>query len=94
MPILEDPEGHETAALARLVPSFAGRRVLEIGCGDGRLTRRYAAGAASVIAIDPEAESIDRLRAALPFVEARAAGIAALDLPPRSVDVAILSWSL
>lgn len=94
MPILEDPEGREIAALARLVPSFAGCRVLEIGCGDGRLTRRYASGAGSVIAIDPKAESIDRLRAALPFVEARAVGIEALDLPPRSLDVAIFSWSL
>lgn len=94
MTILEDPERHEVAALARMVPSFAGLRVLEIGCGDGRLTRRYAAGARSIIAIDPKAEAIAALRAALPEVDARAIGIAALDLPPHSVDVAIFSWSL
>jgi SAM-dependent methyltransferase len=94
MPILEDPDGHELAALARLVPTFAGRRVLEIGAGDGRLTRRYASGAASVIAIDPKPDAIARLRAALPFVDARALGIASLDLPPQSVDIALFSWSL
>ena len=90
MAIHEDPEQHEVAALARMVPSFAGLRVLEIGCGDGRLTQRYAARAGSVIAIDPD----EALRAAMPAVDARAIGIDMLDLPPHSVDVAIFAWSL
>jgi len=34
-----DPEGVETRALARLAP-VDGLRVLELGCGDGRLTFR------------------------------------------------------
>ena len=41
MAIEEDPEAHELEAL-RTVVSFEGRRVLEIGCGDGRLTMRLA----------------------------------------------------
>ena len=94
MAIHEDPEQHEVAALARMVPSFAGLRVLEIGCGDGRLTQRYAARAGSVIAIDPKEASIEALRAAMPAVDARAIGIDMLDLPPHSVDVAIVAWSL
>jgi 2-polyprenyl-3-methyl-5-hydroxy-6-metoxy-1,4-benzoquinol methylase len=94
MAISEDPEAHEVAALARLVPSFAGLRVLEIGCGDGRLTRRYAPQAASVIAIDPSAGSVAALRAEQPAVDARAVGIEDLELPPGSIDVAIFSWSL
>ena len=40
-----DPEGAELAALGKLV-DFAGLHVLEVGCGDGRLTWRYADGAA------------------------------------------------
>lgn len=94
MALVEDPEGNESRALARMVPSFAGLRVLEIGCGDGRVTRLYANGAASVTAIDPKSESIDALRAELPHVDARAIGIEDLDLPPHSIDIAIFSWSL
>ena len=94
MTLIEDPEGNESRALSRMVPSFAGLRVLEIGCGDGRVTRLYAGSAASVVAIDPKSDSVDALRAEFPAVDARAVGIAALDLPPHSVDVAIFSWSL
>ena len=94
MTIVEDPEQHETSALARVVPSFAGLRVVEIGCGDGRLTRRYAAGAASVIAIDSDADAIEALRSDLPRVDARAVGIEAFVYRPRAADVVIFSWSL
>jgi len=94
MAIHEDPEQHEDRALSRLIPSFRGLRVLEIGAGDGRITRKYARQAASIIAIDPKAEEIDLLRAALPAIDARAIGINDLQLPPHSVDVAIFSWSL
>lgn len=94
MALVEDPERNESAALARMVPVFAGLRVLEIGCGDGRVTRLYAGSAAAVVAIDPKAESIEALRVEWPSVDARGVGIQDLDLPPRSVDVAIFSWSL
>jgi 2-polyprenyl-3-methyl-5-hydroxy-6-metoxy-1,4-benzoquinol methylase len=94
MALTEDPEGNEVRALERMVPSFAGLRVLEIGCGDGRVTRHFAADARSVVAIDPDADAIEALTAEWPAVDARAIGIAALHLPPRSVDVAIFSWSL
>ena len=94
MALIEDPERHEAAALSRMVPSFAGLRVLEIGCGDGRVTRLFAVTAASVIAIDPKADSIEDFRDRFPNVDARAIGIGQLDLPPHSIDVAIFSWSL
>ena len=94
MAVREDPEYNEDRALARLIPSFRGLRVLEIGAGDGRITRKFADVAASVIAIDPKVEDIAALRAALPRVDARPVGIGDLQLPRRSVDVAIFSWSL
>ena len=94
MAIDEDPEGHEIVALDALVPSFALRRVVEIGCGDGRLTRRYAGAAASVIAIDPDAEAVAELAAELPDVDARAIGIDQLVLPAESVDIVLFAWSL
>jgi ubiquinone/menaquinone biosynthesis C-methylase UbiE len=94
MAIVEDPEGDEVAALAAVVPTFASRCVLEIGCGDGRLTRRYAGTAGSVIAIDPDAKAIASLRRELPQVDARATGIEDLRLPDHSIDIVLFAWSL
>lgn len=94
MPVVEDPEAQEIEALARVQPSFAGLRVLEIGAGDGRLTRRYAAGAASIVAIDPEPDDVAALRAELPEVDARVTGVESLDLADASVDLVLFAWSL
>ena len=43
MAIQCDPEEHEITALVALLPDLRRSRVVEVGCGDGRLTRRYAA---------------------------------------------------
>jgi len=94
MAIVEDPDGHELVALQRMQPSFAGLRVLEIGAGDGRLTRRYAEGAASIVAIDPEEDDIAALREDLPQVDARAIGVESLVLPDAQIDVVLFAWSL
>ena len=76
-----------------------GLRVLELGCGDGRLTFRYAQKAASVLAVDPDAEAIERARAALPpeladTVTFAVSGAEEVDAPRASFDLALFSWSL
>jgi ubiquinone/menaquinone biosynthesis C-methylase UbiE len=93
-----DPEGAETLALARLGP-VENLRVLELGCGDGRVTFRYASAARSVLAVDPDAEQIERARAARPTELARTvrfevAGAAEVDARRRSFDLALFSSSL
>ena len=65
MTVRVDPENNETHALLDLA-NFTGKRVLEVGCGDGRLTWRYADWAEHVIAIDPKADAIKRARENLP----------------------------
>ena len=100
MAVQIDPENNETRALFGLA-DFTGRRVLEIGSGDGRLTWRYADRAAHVTAIDPFADGIARARANLPnelrdrveFHHLTFADFAAASEPSR-FDSAILSWSL
>ncbi|HET8892567.1 MAG TPA: class I SAM-dependent methyltransferase [Gaiellaceae bacterium] len=93
-----DPEGAHLAALRRLA-QFDGKRVIELGCGDGRLTSPVAAEAAFVLAFDPDAERVEQARRALPpelaeRVEFRVASGLEIEVEPRSFDLALFSWSL
>src|SRR5436305_5848961 len=93
-----DPEENETRVLHDLV-DFRGKDVLEIGCGDGRMTWRYAELTRSVLGIDPNAEQIrlavDSTPEALkPVVRFEAADISETKLPLSAFHIAILSWSL
>ena len=93
-----DPEGAHLAALRRLA-DFDGRRVLEMGCGEGRLTRGIATEAASVLAFDPDAASIAEAQASFPpetadRVEFRVASAEEIEIAPGSFDLVVFSWSL
>jgi 16S rRNA A1518/A1519 N6-dimethyltransferase RsmA/KsgA/DIM1 with predicted DNA glycosylase/AP lyase activity len=96
MALLIDPEGHEIAALDALVPALDGARVIEIGCGDGRLTRRYSARARSVLAIDPDQSAVAAFRADPPpgSVDVRALAVDRLDAADGAADLVLFSWSL
>jgi ubiquinone/menaquinone biosynthesis C-methylase UbiE len=93
-----DPEGTEVSVIRELV-DFSGTDVLEVGCGDGRLTWRYAEEARSVVAMDPNEGKIERATEATPVslrskVSFVTADIAAVELSPDAYDVAILAHSL
>jgi ubiquinone/menaquinone biosynthesis C-methylase UbiE len=76
-----------------------GKRVLDLGCGDGRLAIGVAPYAREVVGVDPDAELIRSATA-----RARAAGLRnvrfavgaaqSLSFPDGSFDVVILSWTL
>ena len=92
-----DPVDQELEALTRLAGGFAGKRVLEVGCGNGRITRKYAAQAAHVDAIDPNESKIER---ALELASENEAHVhyhaLALEAFPAAepYDLVILAWSL
>jgi len=93
-----DPEGAHLAALRRLA-DFRDQRILELGCGDGRLTLGIAADAASVLAFDPDAEAVERARRFLPAelaerVTYRVASGTEIELERVSFDLVVFSWSL
>jgi ubiquinone/menaquinone biosynthesis C-methylase UbiE len=93
-----DPEGAHFAALER-VADFGGARVLEVGCGDGRLTVPVAQRAASVLAFDPDEGAVDAARQGLPTelagrVTFAAASATAIEIPRCAFDIVLFSWSL
>ena len=57
MSFQKDPQQNETKHLHQFA-NFSDRRVLEIGCGEGRLTWRYATKPAMTIAIDPDRDAL------------------------------------
>ena len=93
-----DPEGAHFSALQR-VADFADARVLEVGCGDGRLTVPVAQRAASVLAFDPDEEAVDAARQAFPAelagrVTFAVASATAIEIPRSAFDIVLFSWSL
>ncbi len=93
-----DPEGAELRSLQRAAV-FGKARVLEIGCGEGRLVFRCACDTALTVGIDPSSKyvrtAIERCPTALhqqvAFVQA-----SAMALPFRDgcFDIALFGWSL
>ena len=96
MAIELDPEEREIRALVELVPNLRGGHVVEVGCGDGRLTKRYAERAASVLAFDPDDVATAALRSDLPpgRVDVRTDTVDRVKIPEQSADVVLLSWAL
>jgi 2-polyprenyl-3-methyl-5-hydroxy-6-metoxy-1,4-benzoquinol methylase len=97
-PTILDPDGAELAALAQVV-DFSGLRVLELGCGDGRLTWRYAGATAEVLGVDPDEDAIAAARSSTPLplrerVRFEVASPVDRDEPRRHFDLAFFSWSL
>ena len=93
-----DPERNEVRALKGMA-EWRGIRVLEIGCGDGRLTRRLASLGALVDALDPDKERITAARKSLPARYAHRARYkvgSTQDLKYRkqTFDIVVFSWSL
>ncbi len=95
---IRDPEGIEIEFLQR-TGAVCGRKVIEIGCGDGRLTWRYANLAASVAGVDPDFERLAETSTArpetagepIPFSQAVAEMLPFRD---EAFESAIFAWSL
>ena len=98
MAVVIDPDGRELEALARVV-DLEGLRVLDVGCGDGRLVWRIAPAAESVLGIDVDGELIDTATRETPAqlrgkVEFRESSVVELDEPPARFDLVFFTWSL
>ena len=97
MTVQTDPERTESKYFKRYA-DLAGKRVLEIGCGDGRLTWLYAKSAARVTGIDLHRDdlrvaTIDRPADLEHKVVFTRADSIHLPFAKESFDIAILAWS-
>jgi ubiquinone/menaquinone biosynthesis C-methylase UbiE len=98
MAIRIDPERSEVRALRRAA-DWRGKRVVEIGCGDGRLTLRLAKLGALVDAVDPDRGMLRLARRSLPTrlaqaVHFRRGHAERLPFQDQTFDIAIFAWSL
>ena len=98
MTFQKDAEKHERKALYRLV-DFRDQRVLEVGCGEGRLTWEYAHLAQQVIGIDPDPDAIHVAHYDMPPELRKTTAFACasslhLPFPHERFDIALLAWSL
>ncbi len=86
----------------RLIERFVrlnGQSILEVGCGDGRLTLQYARRAATVVALDPDPASIAEAGRAstsegIRNVSFHVGSAERLHARGALFDVALFSWSL
>lgn len=93
-----DPEKNEVHAL-KAMTDWRNKRVLEIGCGNGRLTRRLADLGAQIEAIDPDRKLIAAAKKDLPGrlsdrVRFKVGSAVDLKYPKQTFDIAVFSWVL
>ncbi len=93
-----DPEDIERRFLQPYIPQFGGR-VLDIGCGDGRLTWLTARSAGLAVGMDIDMEELRNANSRHPDAFSAKVGFAAAvgEAMPFVNDVfnlAIFSWSL
>jgi 2-polyprenyl-3-methyl-5-hydroxy-6-metoxy-1,4-benzoquinol methylase len=93
-----DPERAEIRALRGRV-ALDDARILDVGCGEGRLARKMAGAARLVVGIDPNEALLDRARRLTPRrlrskIEYRVGTAGRPGLARRRFDVAVFSGSL
>jgi ubiquinone/menaquinone biosynthesis C-methylase UbiE len=99
MALVIDPARDEVRAL-KTIAEWRGKQVIEIGCGDGRLTLRLASlGPARLEALEPGPQLIRAARQNLPEryaekVHYHVGQAEKLKYPQATFDIAVFSWVL
>jgi ubiquinone/menaquinone biosynthesis C-methylase UbiE len=98
MTLIKDPERSERKYIHD-VADFNNKRVLEIGCGEGRLTWKYASASSFTVGLDSDKDgvrvaTIDRpsdLATKTFFLNTESEN---LPFRKETFDIALLAWSL
>ena len=91
-------DGSETGVL-NSIADFTDPPVVEIGCGDGRMTKRFASSARYVHAIDTDPIVISAAKAGIPRsliakVRYEVADICDIKLPNQAYQIAVFAMSI
>jgi SAM-dependent methyltransferase len=70
------------------------KHILEVGCGDGRISSLLAAEPESLVAIDPDIDSIEHAKANISGVDFRIGSGEKLGFPENCFDLVIFTLSL
>jgi len=98
MTLQKDPEQNESKHLHESA-AFSNKRVLEVGCGEGRMTWKYAKATHHTVGIDLDIASLRVAKVDRPYALEHKAHFACtaseyLPFPRETFDIAILAWSL
>lgn len=88
------PPGDSMAEIEAAFAPLAGKRLLDIGCGPGRLIEALSRRGAAVAGVEPDEAAVAQASALLPSAEIRRAGAEALPFADGSFDGAIFLNSL
>lgn len=97
MTVQKDPERNESKYLHKFA-DLTGKRVLEIGCGEGRITWQYAKETRSTIGIDLDRDGLrvaifDRPSEVEHRVHFSQAESEHLPFAKETFDLALFAWS-
>ncbi len=98
MTLQKDAERNEAKYLHKFA-DFTDQRVLEVGCGEGRMTWEYAKDTGATMGIDPDLDALRIAEIDRPFHLEKKAFFACADsqnlpFPKETFDIAVLAWSL
>lgn len=79
--------------LREVIGLHAGMTVVDLGAGTGKFTPRLLETGAQVIAVEPVAQMLEKLSAALPQVKTLAGTAESIPLPDESVDAVVCAQS-
>src|SRR5262249_37343289 len=77
----------------RLLPP-PGRRTIDLGCGEGRLSRDLKTGGHEVVGVDASRPAVEQARAADPPIQVEPADAPALPFPDGYADLVVAFMSL